>query len=501
MALETGTIRRTRVRLYRFTSSLRRGFFLFGLVAASSPAYSSEVISYHLSYNLDEPGFVAVRIDLPENQSGVRIFVMPRAIPMGYAEVQYERFIDQVNAFSSSGDPVSVKRTTGPRWQVGNAETTVRRIEYKVNVERMERELLSAADSSKMRRNYLGLLGYSVFGYVDGLEDREIKLAVSVPAAWPVFSTLAPQAPASMETTRASAADFYELADSQIIAGPAAIIQRLNGQVPLFLALYSEADADVPLIGRLIEETMAQVVEYFDSVPFEHYTVYYELLKPVSDRHKYGFSMEHMDSCTIFLDASRTLRSGSSDSDKFRTRYNLAHHIAHSWIPKRSCGEGYFPFTWEHAPIIDTIWLSEGFVQYAAVEMITDGLPVSKRQEIRDPLIDRRFRKSLVDAPEFINRLSLTELSRAASTKYSEDFRYGRNVFSRGAMMALELDERIRRMSDEKKRFRDVMRFLMVWSERERRPFKAREIPSLIADATGIDVRSVMDRWMKPPIE
>jgi predicted metalloprotease with PDZ domain len=201
------------------------------------------------------------------------------------------------------------------------------------------------------------------------------------------------------------------------------------------------------------------------------------------------------------LDASRTLRSGSSDSDKFRTRYNLAHHIAHSWIPKRSCGEGYFPFTWEHAPIIDTIWLSEGFVQYAAVEMITDGLPVSKRQEIRDPLIDSRFRKSLVDAPEFINRLSLTELSRAASTKYSEDFRYGRNVFSRGAMMALELDERIRKVSDGKRRFRDVMRFLMVWSERERRPFKVREIPSIIADATGVDVRSVIDRWMKPPIE
>ena len=489
------------MRFYRFNLSFGRGMFLFVLVAASSPAYSSEEISYHLSYDLHEPDFVAVRIDLPGNPIGEQIFVMPRAIPMGYAEVQYDRFVEQVRANSNSGDPVTVKRTKGSRWEVGDARTTVKRIEYKVNVGRMEQELLSAADSSKVRANYMGLLGYSVFGYLDGLEDHEIKLTISVPPEWPIFSTLAPQSPPATKTTRASANDFYDLADSQIVAGPATIIRKLPGQAPLFLALYSEAGADVALLGKLIEETMTQVVDYFDSAPFEHYTVHYELLRPISDRHQYGFSMEHMDSCTIFLDASRAINASSSDRDKLRTRYNLAHHFSHSWIPKRAYGEGYFPFTWERAPIIDTIWLSEGFAQYAAVEMITDGLPDGERQRIRDRLIDGRFRKSLVDAPEFINRLSLIELSRAASTKYSEDFRYGRNVFSRGAMMALELDERIREMSAGKKRFRDVMRFLMTWNKRERRPFKVPEIPSIIIEATGVEVRSVIDRWMKPPIK
>jgi len=68
-------------------------------------------------------------------------------------------------------------------------------------------------------------------------------------------------------------------------------------------------------------------------------------------------------------------------------------------------------------------------------------------------------------------------------------------------MMALDLDEKIRKKSAGKKRFRDVMRFLMTWSERERRPFKVAEIPGIVSEATGVDVHDVIDRWMKPPLE
>ena len=246
---------------------------------------------------------------------------------------------------------------------------------------------------------------------------------------------------------------------------------------------------------------MEQVAAYFDSVPFRHYTVHYELLRPISDDHEYGFSMEHMDSCTIFLDASRAITPTSSEQDKFRTRYNLAHHFAHSWIPKRACGEGYFPFSWEKAPIIDTIWLSEGFVQYAAVEMITNDLPQGEAQELRDRLIERRFRRTLTETPEFIRKMSLTELSRAASTKYSEDFRYGRNVFSRGAMLALELDDVITKQSRGRKRLRDAMRHVMEWSKREGRPFRVDDLPKIITEATNVDVGDVMNRWHRPPTD
>ena len=55
---------------------------------------------------------------------------------------------------------------------------------------RLEREILGAADASRARPGYAGLLGYSVFGYLEGWEARPVRLEVAAPSDWPVFTTL-----------------------------------------------------------------------------------------------------------------------------------------------------------------------------------------------------------------------------------------------------------------------------------------------------------------------
>ena len=88
--------------------------------------------------------------------------------------------------------------------------------------------------------------------------------------------------------------------------------------------------------------------------------------------------MEHLDSSTYYLGMDRGITSKSSAEQRDRERFNFAHHIAHAWVPKRAYGEGYFPFTFELAPVIDTIWLSEGFVRYLAIEVSSAGRPQSE---------------------------------------------------------------------------------------------------------------------------
>ena len=82
--------------------------------------------------------------------------------------------------------------------------------------------------------------------------------------------------------------------------------------------------------------------------------------------------------------------------------YNFAHHMAHAWVPKRAVGTGYFPFQWELAPVLDSIWFAEGFGQYAAIMAVAAG--------DADPggLPDRacwhrRFRSNLASAPPFLS--------------------------------------------------------------------------------------------------
>jgi predicted metalloprotease with PDZ domain len=426
--------------------------------------------------------------------SDARSFVIPRAIPMGYGEQYYDRFVSEVRAFHAAGQETAPAREEGPRWRL-DAGTV--RVAYRVNLQQMEREVLSASDASRVRDGYLGALGYSVFGFVEGFESRPVRLRIDGPAGWPVLSTLAPRSPVSASPVDAVASDFYALADSQIVMGPRVQVQRLTATpAPLYLAAYAEGEVDLDRVGRLATVAFQRVAEYFGTVPFSHYTMHQELLMPISPQHGYGMSMEHLDSSTYYLAASAGLTKASTAQDDTRVLYNFAHHVAHSWVPKRAYGEGYFPFQWELAPVLDSIWFAEGFGQYAAIMALAPAMP--DPVEYRQRILTQRFKTTLDAAPTFLRRLSLVELSRAASTRYSEDFRTGRLVFSRGGMMAAAIDDRIRANTKGAKSLRDALRFLVAWSARERRAFAIAELAPLIQQATGVDTRAVIAQWLGP---
>ncbi len=469
--------------------------FLLAALAATASTVSGAPIAYRLIYPGSAAMRVRVEIEVPDLPAP-RILVIPRAIPMGYGEAPYDRFVEAVDARDDTGKALAVERSQGPRWRV-SGPGLLRRISYEVDLRRMERELAAASDASKVRAGYVGVLGYSVFGYLDGLQDRPARLTVRAPQEWPVFTTLAPAAPPSRGGIAASAPNFYALADSQVAMGPDFRVSRLEARVPLYLLLYAEVEPDLPATARAARESFEAVAEYFGSTPFSHYTVYAEILQPIDAEHRYGFSMEHLDSATFFLGPSDSLRSGDSATEYERVRYNFAHHIAHAWIPKRCYGEGYFPFTWELAPVIDTIWFSEGFAQYAAIAALA--APQPGGAAYREKKLQDRFRSRLEEAPDFLRSMSAVELSRVASTRYSEDFRTGAGSFARGGLMAAEMDDAIRAQTGGRKSLRDALRALVAWSQTERRAFRLEELPELLRQGTGVDVRAAFEEWLAAP--
>jgi len=143
-----------------------------------------------------------------------------------------------------------------------------------------------------------------------------------------------------------------------------------------------------------------------------------------------------------------------------------------------------------------TFLFTEGFGQYAAIMALAPGAP--EPAVFREGMLNRRFRPNLASAPPFLKRMSLVELSRVASTRYAEDFRTGRLVFSRGGLMAAALDDRIRAESKGSKSLQDAFRYLVAWTTRERRAFANDELASLIQQATGVDTAAVIAEWLRP---
>lgn len=476
-----------------------RSSLLLGLISAlgwSAPAVAQKV-AYTVSLARPGDSRVHVTLSLPDMSPGPRFFVVPRAVPMGYTEVRYDRFVENLKATDKGGAALAVERQSGPRWQLGNAASSLRRVEYDVNLDRMEDELLSGSESSKARPQYVGLLGYSIFGYVDRLEGSAASLEVAAPEGWPVFSTLSPRAPAALGSLRAEAADFYALADSQVAMGPALVVRTVSGPVPAYLALYSETEANSDLVAGLAGAGLRAMLGYFGAAPFGHFAFLVEVLEPRSKEHEYDFSIEHLESVSSCFQKSTAVTTRATEAELLRHVVNFAHHAAHAWIPKRSYGEGYVPFSWELAPVLDTIWFSEGFAQYAAMDALIDDKPESERAATKIRLLER-FRKGLADAPDFLKKMPLVTLSRIGSTRYGTDFRVGRTLFSRGGLMAAEMDDAIRTRSKGQKRLRDALRALVEWSAKSRRGFKIEELPGIFQAATGVDVRDVLDRWLAP---
>jgi predicted metalloprotease with PDZ domain len=460
-------------------------------IAAAAPRQAPPT-AYGLEYASPGGATVRVTLRLPGPLAEGGVFVMPRAVPMGYGEQRYDAFVSGLAAATAGGAAVAVTRQEGPRWRLDAGVAT---IAYSVDVRRMEAEVLSASDASKAREGYLGLLGYSVFGYVEGLEDRPVTLDISGPAGWPVISTLAPDAATSRLATRAP--HFYALADSQIAMGPRVSVTAIPGaSVPLRLLIYAEAPVDTARVAKAAETAFNRVSRYFGDVPFTHYTILQEVLTPLSPRHRYNFSMEHLDSMTSSMAADRALTPRSPPDDDARAQFNFAHHIAHAWVPKRAAGAGYFPFQWELAPLIDTIWFAEGFGQYAAIMALAAGEP--DPAGYRERLIERRFRQTLREAPPFLRRLSLVDLSRVASTRYAEDFRTGQLVFSRGGLLAAELDSLVQLETGGRKSLADLLRALAARQAATGRGFTVDEFPAIVRAATGVDASAMVRAALEP---
>jgi len=463
---------------------------LAGSVSAQAP------VTYRVQYAAAGNCCVHVQIIFVEPLKAPVALVMPRTYPGGYEQILYDAYVEKVSAVGASGKPVEVQvAPDGPRWNVGKAGGSIERIEYQVDIARMESRILASVETSKVRHGYVGLLGYSVLAFIDGLEERSSKLIVNAPEGWPVLTTLAPQVPAETTSTTAEAPDYYALADPQILMGPELKLRRFEGKIPLVFAVYAEDSADVDAESGYARKALDAVQSYFGDAPIRQYTVQLEFLKPVAG-HNYNFSQEHIDSGTFSFSTDRRL-SVLTAEQKDRILLNYAHHMAHSWIPKRAYGAGYRPFTWELTPVIDTIWFNEGFGRYAGIAALASGMPRAEAARLREEELSW-MRKVVDEAPPFIKSMPLDTLSREASFLYAVDFRLGKNIFSRGALMAAEMDDRIRAKTNGEKNLADALRALLVWCDKNQRPFQMEKMMKIFVDATGVDVRDILQRWQEP---
>eukprot|EP01102_Stenamoeba_stenopodia_P009854 TRINITY_DN291_c0_g4_i1.p2 TRINITY_DN291_c0_g4~~TRINITY_DN291_c0_g4_i1.p2 ORF type:complete len:532 (-),score=91.80 TRINITY_DN291_c0_g4_i1:112-1707(-) len=449
--------------------------------------------------------FITIEVPPRLNVTLPTVYSIARGVPSDYSEQPYDSFVQNITAMSSSSTimlPV-VKDEYGPRWVINSTTTTdatmlLSNISYSIDLLTMETQLLSSGDSSKIRPDrFLGVLGISVFGYLDSFEDNTICVSYEVPPNWPCYSTLTPST-TSVGSITSFAGNYYELQDSQFAAGPDinVLAYPMTNQVNLYLMVYAEGDVDLDLMGSLAAKAMDSVVSFWGSPAFDNYTVWVELLEPISSQQQYGFGLEHLQSATFCLEASDTLLSNSSSTQIQTMLYFFAHHITHAWIPKRCYFEYYYPFQFEIAPVMDSIWFNEGWGQYLAILAIAPTF--GNASSYIEYKVNSRFQSTLEGMPSFLLNMPLQYLSQIGSTQYALDFRTGETIFSRGGLMARAIDLYIQSQTNSEYSIQQPVNALYAWSIQQSQPLTIDVVTSIFRNTTGVDISSIITDWLGP---
>jgi predicted metalloprotease with PDZ domain len=456
---------------------MRRIIVLLFYIISITNLNAQQKINYWLSEQADL-NKVTIQITFDGLSARDANLVIPRSAPGTYILTNYIAFIDDVVGYTATGKQLQGMIGDGSFFTFGEGNDLLNKVSYTVDIQKMEIDLLDASTSSKARKDYLGLFGYSVFGFIEGLETEAINVTINTDPSWPIFSTLRPDTNRKYGTDTYEAENYAALVDAQYLLGKGVQVIRVEeAQIPLFVAAYAETTIDLKAIGNKGLLSLKKLADYFGYIPMPHYTLVYEFLKPISARHDYGFNMEHLNSMTAHRDINKEINTN-------RDFGSIVHHMGHSWVPLRSWGEGYRPFAWQVAPLIETIWLNEGFIWYIAYNKI-----------LNDEGRLNWWKSNMDNAPDFIKSKSLKELSLLGSTQYASDFRIGKNLFSRGALMAYDLDDYIQKQTKGMKSFKDAILGLLSWSKDNQRAFKYNEIVSIMSKATGVDLSPIWNKW------
>ena len=442
---------------------------------------------YFLTYSDSSRAIVKVAIE-SSNPLSAPIFVMPRSIPGGYSIYTYDKFVDGLSAVTTTGEKLPMVRDNNdaPRWYCTDTTKKIFRLEYEMNLDKMERQILPG-DASIIRSGFAGLLNYSIFGWIDGTEKQPVQCTIETFDHWPIFTTIEPSASPSTGKFTFNTDNYYTLADGQTFIGPRFRVKEYKALCPLFVTSYCQvADEDLDDYAEQEIMSMGILKDYFGEIPFRQYSLMLRAAIPREPVSAPALAMEHLQSSTFFGDTSGIRTRPMTRDQLVRTIPTYLHHMGHAFLPLRCYGDAYRPYVEEIPPIINNIWFNEGFMWFLPYDTLK-----LERMKIR-------FNDNVYNASPAIKRMSLQQLSQIASTMYGVDFRLGTAVYSRGAMMAIEMNDYIKQNTAGQRSMRDVFRYLYNWSKENQRPFTMEEFPALISKAAGVDISVIYQKWQLP---
>ena len=466
---------------------------------------------------------VSIRIAEPARE-GQRL-QLPVWIPGSYMIREFARHIEGVIAKVGSR-AVSIGKLNKSTWVCGRLPAGSRSplvVSYQVY----------AWDLSVRAAHLDGSHGFfngtSVFLAVAGREGQSCSVDILPPrggqySRWRVATTLpaandgaASAASSGAGFGRYRAGDYDELIDHPVEMGDFALAGFTAGGCRHEIVITGRADVDLDRLVRDLKPICREQIALFEPsrqrAPVDRY-----LFLTMAVGEGYG-GLEHRASTALLCSRNDLPFPGMKGTpDGYQTFLGLAsHEYFHTWNVKRIKPARFDPYDLQQETYTSLLWIFEGFTSYY------DDLMLCRSGVIRPDAYLRslqRAMRSVLASPGRL-RQSVADSSFDAWIKYYRQDENTPNAvvsyYAKGSLVALCLDLTIRAMTRSRRSLDDVMR--LMWQRYGRRPAGARraaagattgtttgtsagghglgedEFPSLLQEATGLDLRRQIARW------
>jgi predicted metalloprotease with PDZ domain len=452
--------------------------------AQHASAAGLEPIVYIVRIPAPETHEIVVQASVPASGRASLDLMMPTWSPGYYRVEDYAANVRDVRAETPEGQALSVEKTNGNHWRVDTHGAHVVKLSYRV-----------FCNQRSVTTNYVDA-DYGVFNGAPTF----ITLADNVRRPMYVQIDLPPDWTAAMSglegvtggpPNRFRADDYETLVDSPIVAGKLGIrMFDVEGKKHFVVSAGDTDGWDGDKATRDLQTFVEECHRFWGFLPYEKY-VFLLLFRPG------GGGLEHRNSNLSTVIAKPRPRpdaaavppppAASPSPARWPSLSLEAHEYFHLFNVKRLRPIELGPFNFEEAPKTGSLWISEGVTSYYSGLLMT-------RAGLQTPDEYLASLSSLIGSLQTSPGRLLQSVERSALEVW-DNSNSGVNAkattvsyYTKGNVLGLVLDAKIRRTTNGRASFDDVMR-LAYKRYSGANGFTADEFRRTAEEVAGVDLR------------
>jgi predicted metalloprotease with PDZ domain len=426
----------------------------------------SQEYKYYVDLNKIENDKLQIELKILDFNEDSLYFCFPKIIPGNYELTEYGNFVSNVNAYDENGNRLKVKKIEPSKYLIANSKS-LHSLNYWVSDtwDTKKGRKIFPPTGSNFEEDLFLINNGCLFGYF----ENNILVPFSIEIKRPMDLNLA----SSLQLLESKngkdqfiASDYHKLIDCPIMYSTNKVEKLKIKNTNVSILVHAENGSDsVAIINGEIEESMQAIDLFLDSVPVKEYSylMYFKDYSEIGAKSRQGkfgpldliwffitFGMpsggalEHGNSSVYYLD-------NMGDGESFRNhKSTYIHEFMHIITPLNLHSEIIENFDYQNPEMSQHLWLYEGVTEYFADLIQFKAKKISIYNYLNDII-----RLKLFYSDSWPSDMSFTTMSKnVLDDPYKKQYR---QVYDRGAIIAMLLDFEIMRLTDGEKALKDVI--------------------------------------------